>query len=191
MIQRPGLLRSVMEEMQQLGLRHTQLDAARRRCTCRLQREFRYLQRCSLWWWYTRPMRRSLDAVMISSSRSHHQNCPLYSECEQEKVLSLNLSYRGTLLAATVKATLTMTRGAGGFSINPGLSYSGVVPLDAPAFELLQIDVEEMTSIEELQECFDKRIRQLSRLYSERKASPHDVDQYGNTVLHVSSDAVV
>ena len=36
-----------------------------------------------------------------------------------------------------------------------------------------------------MHEAYNIRLQQLSRLYSERKASPHDTDQDGNTVLHV------
>jgi len=185
MIQRPGLLYSVIEEMQQLEPRRGNTRPVRRQCNCRLLRNFRYLRDSNLWRRYTNSVRESLDAVMISSSRSHHQSCPLYSNCEQERTFSLNLSYCGTLLAATVRATLTMTRGAGGFSINPGLSYSRIVPSDSPAFALLDAWTDDIVSTQELQECFDRLLRQLSSLYSERKASPHDVDQYGNTALHV------
>ncbi|MCJ1251633.1 hypothetical protein MMC30_008868 [Trapelia coarctata] len=77
-----------------------------------------------------------------------------------------------------------MTRGAGGFSIHPGLSYSRIVPSDSPAFALLDAFADNICSTQELQEWFDKLLRQLSTLYSERKASPHDVDQYGHTALH-------
>ena len=179
-----------MDDMQQLGRRHIRLHSVRRECSCRLRRNFKYFRGSNLWRWCTRSMRESLDAVMISSSRLHNESCPLYSECEQENVLRLNLSYRGTLLAATVMATFTMTRGAGGCSISPGLSYSRVVPSDAPAFALLKIKINEMGPTKELQVCFDRRIRQLSRLYSEKEALPHDVDEYGNTVLHVSDGKV-
>ena len=75
-----------------------------------------------------------------------------------------------------------MKRGAGEFSISPCLS---IVPSNAPAFALLNIDMDELETTKEIQVCFDRRIRQLSRLYSERKALPRDVDQNGDTVLHV------
>jgi hypothetical protein len=78
-----------------------------------------------------------------------------------------------------------MTRGAGGFSISPSLRYTRIVPLDSPAFALLNINMDNFVTAKEMQACFDICIRELSRLYSERKALPHDVDQYGNTILHV------
>ena len=185
MIQRPALFRSVIEEMQYLRPHRASPHSIARQCTCLTQRQSKYLRNNSIWRRRTESARESLYVIMISSSRSHHHNCPLYSECAHEKVLSLNLSYCGALLAATVRATLKMTRGAGGFSINPYLSYTRIVPSDAPAFALLNINMDELDSAKEMQACFDRRIRQLSRLYSERKAFPRDVDQHGDTVLHV------
>jgi hypothetical protein len=126
--------------------------------------------------------------IMISNSRSHHQACPRYGEFAQEKILSLYLSYCGLFLAAAIKATLSITRGAGGFSISPSLRYTRIVPSDSPSFALLNINLDNFETAKEMQACFDTCIRQLSRLYSERKALPYDVDQYGDTVLHVRFD---
>lgn len=80
-----------------------------------------------------------------------------------------------------------MTHGAGGFSISPNLTFSPVVPSSAAAFALLNIRFSRSTTTIDIQEYFDTRLQQLSRLYYERKASPHDTDQDGNTVLHVCS----
>ena len=82
-----------------------------------------------------------------------------------------------------------MTRGAGGWSISPFSCYN-VVPATAPAFTLLQhllpnIDLDSPTCATKTEDGLDICTKALVRLYSEGKASPYDVNQYGNTILHV------
>lgn len=82
-----------------------------------------------------------------------------------------------------------MTQGAGGFSISPCLSFSPVVRSDAPAFRIIDTKLPiYVYSAKEIQDCLDMRIQQLSHLYFERRASPHDTDQDGNSILHVCAD---
>ena len=80
-----------------------------------------------------------------------------------------------------------MTRGAGGFSISLSLIFSPVVPSTAPVFVFLNIRFTEHTTANDMHEAYNIRLQQLSRLYSERKASPHDTDPDGNTVLYVGN----
>lgn len=90
-----------------------------------------------------------------------------------------------------------MTRGAGGFAISPTLSFCPVMPYNAENFALFEVKAlvlnrgfSEITE-DEWQAFFDTRVQRLQRLYSERKASPYDVDQDGNTVLHVCMNDVL
>ena len=79
-----------------------------------------------------------------------------------------------------------MTRGSGGFSISPTLAFSPIVSSNGGAFKILDIRFEDDISAADMQATFAFRKQELSRLYLEGKASPHDVDEAGNTVLHVS-----
>lgn len=136
--------------------------------------------------------------VLYSKSVDHHHRCPVYNnETEHERVLGFNVSYCGTLLAATVKASVSMTRGAGGSAISPTLSFCPVMPSNAENFALFEgvfssfDNVLDEVTKDKWQEFFDMRVQRLQRLYSERKASPYDVDQDGNTVLHVCMSDVL
>ncbi len=189
MIERPRLLRSVIDEKRQHDRHHISSRPIRQHCMCRLQTSYKYPQTYDSRQPHRRSSSRSLIAVAFSSRRDHHHDCPLYNEYGKEQVLGLNVSYCGAFLAATVKASILMTQGAGGFSISPCLSFSPVVGSDAPAFRILDTKFPRYVySAKELQDCLDMRIQQLSRLYSERRASPHDTDQGGNTILHVCAD---
>lgn len=112
-------------------------------------------------------------------------------------MLGFNLSYCSTLLAATVKASISMTCGAGGFAISPTLSFCPVTPSNAENFALFEVKTLypyrpfSIFTEDELQAFFDMRVQRLQRLYSERKASPYDVDQDGNTILHVCMNDVL
>lgn len=98
----------------------------------------------------------------------------------------MRLSYSGPLLAGALLISMSMTRGSGGFSISPTLAFSPTVPHDAPAFKAVEcLTFSKSTSAFDMEAAFEFRKQELSRLYGDRKASPYDLDEFGNTVLHV------
>lgn len=135
--------------------------------------------------WDLKSAKDTWNAILLSSLRIHRQNCPFYNGFEREQLVGLNISYCGPFIAGAIKASVSMTHGAGGFSLSPNLTFYPVVPSNAPAFALLDFQFTHTTTVSDMQECFDMRTQQLSRLYSERGASPYDTDLNGNTVLHV------
>ena len=85
---------------------------------------------------------------------------------------------------------MSITRGAGGFSVSPGLRRANVVPANNPAFELLDRFVDRLRTaptmnISEMELSLETGIQHLERLFCDGKASPYDVDLQGNTLLHV------
>lgn len=92
-----------------------------------------------------------------------------------------------------MQAALSMTRGAGGFSISPTLTFSYVVPSGSGAFKLLDFDSTfcrdlalNKISPADIRAEFEIRTQGILRLYQEGQSSPSDVDENGNTVMHVS-----
>lgn len=176
------LARTVVEEKERLELVPVPPSrSSRRGCSCVVQTGYQRLPN---------PIsrRRNVDSpwniVLSSDSTHHHQRCPVYNECKHKR-LEFYMSYCGAFLAAAVKASISMTREAGRFSISPTLSFYSVVPSNAEAFELFDDSFRFVKSQDQLQDFLKIRVQKLAHLYSERKALPYDVDQDGNTVLHV------
>ena len=88
---------------------------------------------------------------------------------------------------------MSMTRGSGGFSISPALTFNYVVSSDTEPFKLLDrpfgFDPVKFfycgLSTADVRATLDLVRRKLFRLYQEGNASPSDVDENGNTVMHV------
>ena len=79
-----------------------------------------------------------------------------------------------------------MTRGAGGFSINPTLAFNSIVPSDSGPFKIMNTSFTFDASAADMQATFAFKKRELLHLYQQGKASPRDIDENGNTVMHVS-----
>lgn len=78
--------------------------------------------------------------------------------------------------------------GEGSYGISPNLSCDRVVSSNSPIFELITkmeycFYGAERTSLTEM---IDTMIRSIGQLYRDGKASAHDVDEEGNSILHVS-----
>ena len=80
-----------------------------------------------------------------------------------------------------------MTRGNGGFSLSPGIAYNYVVCSGTGPFKLMNTSFGfDAVSAAEVRATLHSQRQELIRLYKEGKASPGDVDEDGNTVMHVS-----
>lgn len=102
-----------------------------------------------------------------------------------EKQYGMRLSYSGPLLAGALLISMSMTCGSGGFSISPTLAFSPTVPFNAPAFEVIDFRFPESYSAFDVEAACQFAKQELSRLYRDGKASPYDLDEEGNTILHV------
>ena len=124
-------------------------------------------------------------------SSSHSVSCPLYIRTEAATTVGFKMEYYGRLLAKTVRATVSITTGAGGFSINPCLKFHATVPKSSLPFRLLdQEKLQErfLTTLalsKALSNYFDNALRQLYELFQDGRASPTDVNESGRTLLHV------
>lgn len=78
---------------------------------------------------------------------------------------------------------MSITRGAGGLSLGVNLAISTVVPMDAPAFELLG-NLDSNTSLTEARVA--DLLQQLGGLFRSGKASPRDIDKHGCSLFMVS-----
>ena len=125
-------------------------------------------------------------------SNNHSVTCPLYIRTEATTTVGFKMGYYGRLLANTVRATISITTGAGGYTINPCLKLHAIVPKNSPAFRLLDFDhckecflTTRAPRSKEISEYFENALRQLYELFKDGRASPTDVDESGQTLLHV------
>ena len=125
--------------------------------------------------------------ILETESMSHHHTCHLFASSSRTTVAKFRMKRCGSFLSGAIEASMSIARGAGAFSLSPGLRCAHVVPANNPAFELLhrfQNSIPEM-NISELESSLETGIQDLERFFCDRKASPYDVDLQGNTLLHV------
>lgn len=127
-----------------------------------------------------------------TESCKHSVACHLYIGTEAATTVGLKMTYYGKLLANTVRASMSITAGAGGFSISPCLNFRAVVPRDSPAFSLLdpsrlyeRFPRRSLIDSNELCEYFESALREIYELFRSKAASPNDVDEDGTTLLIV------
>ena len=125
-------------------------------------------------------------------SSNHSFTCPLYIGTKATTTVGFKLDYYGRLLANTIRATISITTGAGGYSINPYLKFYAIVPKSSPAFRLLDYEIfrERFLTTPALQskavsDYYKNTLRQLYELFKDGKASPTDVNISGYTLLDV------
>ena len=127
-----------------------------------------------------------------TESISHHPDCYLFAISSSTNVANIGLKRCGALLSGAIEATISITRGAGGYSISTGLRCAYVVPASNPAFKLLYRLHEVYRSyalyginIKKVKLSLETGIQDLARLFRDGKASPYNVDLDGKTLLHV------
>ena len=123
---------------------------------------------------------------------NHSTGCPLYIRTEATTTVGFKMTYYGKLLANTVRATISITSGAGGFSISPCLNFRALVSNCSPAFQLLDPDTLDTRFIStppsrtnEVCEYFESALQQLYELFQDKVASPTDINEDGDTLLTV------
>ncbi|ETS86658.1 hypothetical protein PFICI_00486 [Pestalotiopsis fici W106-1] len=135
LVSKPGYLRSAIDELQSYSQQpvHTSWPLSDSICFCQPRRTL------------TR-QRQVWSSVALSSeklsSTIHNPDCQFAGATNTLQTFGMTLEYTGlrTLFQKAIQLSLHMTFGAGGLSINPGISY---VPLvdhrSAPAFRLVQL----------------------------------------------------
>lgn len=187
LLEAPRLLRSVCDEISRTEnaapfssimesrayVPSSSLHRKRRNCSCRPST---YSLRIPFW-----------GANLSSSALIHGEDCDLFKYPEREDSWNLRVVYCGRLIAQAVTASMHLRRGAGGFSISPNLHCSRVVSSESPIFDLIDTQVfgifDKKTNITSELNALMRKIEQLFR---DGKASPRDVNEQGDSLLHVS-----
>lgn len=126
----------------------------------------------------------------------HDPRCPLSMYDAQKSARSSGSArYRAQNAAIGLAFELSFAwhRGSGGFGISPWLSFQTVVDRDtSPSFQLIKCigsillpfgPYKLITSIADERQLIQVAIRKLQSVFTARKASPLDRNQYGQTLL--------
>ena len=85
--------------------------------------------------------------------------------------------------------------GAGGISISPQLSFRGLARPDSPAFSLLSsetfLEAMRWGSEVQLRDTLRSTADQILQLFAQRQASPAELNEKGESLLHVSDDRLL
>lgn len=125
-------------------------------------------------------------AKVNSSAVIHQKSCAFFKYAEKEKSWNLRVVYCGRIVARALRLSIDLTWGAGGYSISPSLSCNRLVSSQSPVFRLVLDSPWIVHKAAGCSERIDSLMRSIGRLYQDRKASVHDVDENGDTILHVS-----
>lgn len=186
MMQKPSLVHAAFQEERRMqSQKWNPYPRSSQRCTCRALYKYNPLGRS---WSYKKrtgltPAR--MNAGTFASTLVHRQDCELFCKNQATKQFGLRLSFSGQLIQGAVQAAMSITRGSGGFSISPTLTFNYIVPSRTGPFKILDFCFDHKTSAADMQITFEFRKQELLRLYQEDKASPSDVEENGRTVMHV------
>ena len=135
-------------------------------------------------------------------TEEHIPGCKFSQIVPNDKRQAFGIKYTGLarVLQRAVDMAFYMSTGAGGFGIGPNLSYYATVDREtAPVFMLLEALKQSamcsrgpnptITPTSWI-EFAEKILGKVQRLFHERKASPTDVTQYNESILHVIGETV-
>ncbi|KAL3451420.1 hypothetical protein BJX65DRAFT_219815 [Aspergillus insuetus] len=117
------------------------------------------------------------------SQRRHRKK---WQDNETKKVISLVYRHAvcNRFLRYTVRASLTVTRSVGGYSISPSLQFRAIVPIDLPAFSLLMTTIYRLKQGGNNQPIIRDTRTDLFKMFDSGKASLYDTLQSGDTIMH-------
>lgn len=199
MISQPSLLRSVCDQYDEINnypepyLATPDIYSRLRRSTknrgqcCGCQSSLRGSASKSYYLALTRKLHWRMNLAL--HLLSHRPSCPLLH------TYIISAKGCGTLLARAVEVSITITRGAGGFSISPVMQCLRVVPHDSPAFKLVDWSSALKRGLVKSTTEFDNilldNFSKIVLLFEAGKASAHDVDPHRESLLHVRTEMML
>lgn len=116
--------------------------------------------------------------------RAHSPSCPHAAWNNEQSFWSVGLSTNifRKILSTAVTVTLMSSTGAGGCGMSPEhFTYRPIHPR-SPAFQIIDIWLQKGSDPNG--EISDKVMKSLQWLFTQKKASPYDLDENGGTILH-------
>lgn len=154
-----------------------------KRCTCRIRIAHKKLGDTYDKW--NRLQSRSFTLFSLSSVFTHQRRCPMYVFSESSRSAGFRFVYRGSRFGMAMEMTVSFITRAGVYSISPSMSVSAVVPSNSPAFAAVD-KLRTLFPRPDMLESRELLLFKIQSIFQSRAASPYDVDENGNTLLHVS-----
>lgn len=139
-------------------------------------------------------------SAFYNSSLPHRRSCPQWSYLERRDNIGFAVSDRH--LRAAIQVGMSVNYGAGALSIGPLLLQRGLRRNDSPAFRVISnirdlypepagigsgwMPVAKRDQIM-FAERLDRGYHDLQRIFNSGEARPEELDEHGNSLLHVSS----
>jgi hypothetical protein len=172
----PALLRSILDNHQtsdkatgrSMANGYVQCKAPRMRCSC---------PSCN---WSTCSV-----GGALKSGTTYYSGREVLAQDRRVISLFKQRTFHTWILKFSVQASLTITKGAGCFTISPHIEFRSVVPLDSPVFSLLE-DTEKGLGSPKADFVIRSTHKKLLQLFREGKAPYSDTLPNGDTILHVS-----
>lgn len=98
----------------------------------------------------------------------HQKGCPLRISPRKKTIIRMKYSHCGFLLSQIISFSISISRGAGGSSISPNLTFRATVSDTSPAFSLFKSCEIGMASIQKIS-YFTWATQELYRLFREKK----------------------
>lgn len=119
----------------------------------------------------------------------HSISCPLYTRSQMQN--SIGTRFHVTIrrnLSILVEASLSCTRGAGGFSISPRLNFQLAVRRSPATILFNDFILKKLTTSQSSEDLVKQLVlveRELLKLFRDRLVSPYERLPNGETHLHV------
>ncbi|KAI0864842.1 hypothetical protein F4860DRAFT_510599 [Xylaria cubensis] len=181
----PSLLSSSIEVLQNCSTIKAARNNLSRVCSCRQSRKTSFYGRS--WGYFS-------FSCGTSSTRRHLPDCP-FSQIDGElQATMFTVEHKGfrNFFQTAIALSLLDTRGAGGRSISPNLTYYPTVDeRNAPVFRIIEIAMR-MTLWYGINEAVIKTLRNCFNsifiLYSRNKASPKDIGSNGQSLMNSTAE---
>lgn len=122
-------------------------------------------------------------------SFTHDKLCPLSKRYPKSTAVAIASQYCGAILARAIRASFTINRGSGGVAISHTLEIARMVPNNSRAFQLVDFDLalteRKFKNIIDLDKWLRDSVKELQILFDNGSASSYDVNEKGDTLLHV------
>jgi hypothetical protein len=176
----PALLRSCLDTQQKFDKHvgnliagaQSQRRKSRIRCTCSRRNQPLFFER-----------------GIHQQPTTHDDACPFHNQNRAIIVLFRRWTFCSWILSFSIQASLTITKGAGGFSISPHLEFRAIVPVDSPVFRLL-LDTQTDLMSQAARDVIENTQKKLLGLLQEGQGSYSDTLPDGDTILHVSKSCL-
>lgn len=126
------------------------------------------------------------------SSAAHDPDCQCPGPTDTRQTFGTTLEYTGLrrLFQKAIRLSFHMTFGAGGFSVNPGITFVPLVDYkSAPTFRLVNLlHHVKPKSNRSVLIMIEIMLNSILILYSQRRASPKDTDVHGRSLMHHLAD---